>query len=134
VLPEVCEDRTVLARDGYTFLHVVFAAEIILSAVGDELVIAQLTEVLPIYELIAVGPAIYLLALTIFGYRLTAMLSKRKLFAGRCPACPASSSNGAPMPSEIGAARPAQLGGRQNHPRAARGPLLGVNLRGSSDA
>jgi low temperature requirement protein LtrA len=78
----VSEDRTTLARDGYTFLHVVFAAGIIMTAVGDELVIAHPTEVLPPKEVIAVaaGPAIYLFALTLFGYRLTGALSKRKLF------------------------------------------------------
>ncbi|MDF2703963.1 MAG: low temperature requirement [Rubrobacteraceae bacterium] len=76
------EDRTTLARDGYTFLHVVFAAGIIMTAVGDELVIAHPTEVLPPQEVTAVaaGPAIYLFALTLFGYRLTGALSKRKLF------------------------------------------------------
>jgi low temperature requirement protein LtrA len=79
---EVSENRTELARDGYTFLHVVFAAGIILTAVGDELVIAHPTEVLPPNEVVAVaaGPAIYLFALTLFGYRLTGTLSKRKLF------------------------------------------------------
>jgi low temperature requirement protein LtrA len=78
----VSEDRTTLARDGYTFLHVVFAAGIIVTAVGDELVIAHPTELLPPQEVTAVaaGPAIYLLALTLFGYRLTGALSKRKLF------------------------------------------------------
>jgi low temperature requirement protein LtrA len=78
----VSENRTTLARDGYTFLHVVFVAGIIMTAVGDELVIAHPTEVLPSNEIIAVaaGPAIYLFALTLFGYRLTGTLSKRKLF------------------------------------------------------
>jgi low temperature requirement protein LtrA len=78
----VSEDRTTLARDGYTYLHVVFAAGIIMTAVGDELVIAHPTEVLPPQEVAAVaaGPAIYLFALTLFGYRLTGTLSKRKLF------------------------------------------------------
>jgi low temperature requirement protein LtrA len=78
----VSENRTKLARDGYTFLHVVFAAGIIMAAVGDELVIAHPTEVLPLQEVTAVaaGPAIYLVALTLFGYRLTGALSKRKLF------------------------------------------------------
>jgi len=77
----VSEDRTTLARDGYTYLHVVFAAGIIVAAVGDELVIAHPTEVLPPQEVAAVaaGPAIYLFALTLFGYRLTGTLSKRKL-------------------------------------------------------
>ena len=77
----VSEDRTTLARDAYTYLHVVFAAGIIMTAVGDELVIAHPTEVLPPQEVTAVaaGPAIYLVALTLFGYRLTGALSKRKL-------------------------------------------------------
>ena len=56
----VSDSRTVLARDAYTYLHVVFVAGIILSAVGDELVIAHPTEILPPYEVAAVaaGPAV----------------------------------------------------------------------------
>jgi low temperature requirement protein LtrA len=79
---EVSEDRTKLARDAYTLLHVVFVAGIILSAVGDELVIAHPTDVLPPYEVAAVaaGPALYLLAHTLFGYRLTGSIGKTKLF------------------------------------------------------
>ncbi|MGI9048342.1 MAG: low temperature requirement protein A [Rubrobacteraceae bacterium] len=78
---EVAENRTILARDTYTYLHVVFVAGIILAAVGDELVIAHPTEVLPPYEVAAVaaGPAMYLLAHTLFGYRLTGSMSKNKL-------------------------------------------------------
>ena len=79
----VSEDRTILARDTYTYLHVVFVAGIILTAAGDELVIAHPTEVLPPYEVatVAAGPALYLLAHTLFGYRLTGTVTKRKLFA-----------------------------------------------------
>src|SRR5919199_390256 len=79
---EVSEDRTTLARDGYTFLHVVFAAGIILAAAGDELVIAHPTEVLPPYEVAAVaaGPAVYLFAHTLFAYRLAGTPSKTKFF------------------------------------------------------
>ncbi len=78
----VSENRTTLARDGYTFLHVLFVAGIILSAVGDELVVAHPMKVLPSYEAAAVaaGPAIYLLAHTLFAYRLTGSMYKRKLF------------------------------------------------------
>src|SRR5215210_2928394 len=70
---EVAENRTTLARDAYTYLHVVFIAGIILSAVGDELVIAHPTEILPPYEVAAVaaGPAVYLLAHALFAHRLT---------------------------------------------------------------
>jgi low temperature requirement protein LtrA len=70
---EVADHRTTLARDAYTYLHVVFVAGIILSAVGDELVIAHPLEILPPYEVAAVaaGPAVYLLAHTLFAHRLT---------------------------------------------------------------
>ena len=79
---EVSENRTILARDAYTYLHVVFVAGIILSAVGDELVIAHPTEILPPYEVatVAAGPAVYLFAQTLFGYRLTGLVYKTKLF------------------------------------------------------
>ena len=79
---EVSENRTILARDAYTYLHVVFVAGIILSAVGDELVIAHPTETLPPYGVatVAAGPAVYLFAHTLFGYRLTGLVYKTKLF------------------------------------------------------
>jgi low temperature requirement protein LtrA len=78
---EVSENRTILARDAYTYLHVVFVAGIILSAVGDELVIAHPTEILPPYEVAAVaaGPAVYLFSHTLFGYRLTGVVYKTKV-------------------------------------------------------
>src|ERR687894_2732367 len=70
---EVADHRTTLARDAYTVLHVVFVAGIILSAVGDELVIAHPIDVLPPYEVavVAAGPAVYLLAHALFARRLT---------------------------------------------------------------
>ena len=60
---ETAPNRTLLARDGYTYLHVVLVAGIIVGAVGDELVIAHPTDVLPTAEVVVVaaGPAIYLL-------------------------------------------------------------------------
>ena len=51
---ELASDRTTLARNGYTYLHVVLVAGIIVSAVGDELVIQHPTETLPTAELVAV--------------------------------------------------------------------------------
>ena len=77
---EVAENRTTLARDAYTYLHVVFIAGIILSAVGDELVIAHPIKILPPYEVAAVaaGPAVYLLAHTLFRYRLTGSTGRAK--------------------------------------------------------
>jgi low temperature requirement protein LtrA len=64
---EAVRERTTLARDAYTYFHVLIAAGIILSAVGDELVIAHPTETLPAAELLTVvaGPAFYLLAETV---------------------------------------------------------------------
>jgi low temperature requirement protein LtrA len=77
---EVADSRTTLARDAYTYLHVVFVAGSIRSAVGDELVIAHPIEVLPPYAVAAVaaGPAVYLLAHTLFRYRLTGTLGLAK--------------------------------------------------------
>ena len=51
---ELAPNRTRLARDGYTYLHVVLVAGIIVGAVGDELVIAHPTEVLPTAEVVVV--------------------------------------------------------------------------------
>ena len=44
----LAENRTVLARDAFTYLHVLIVAGILLSAVGDELVIAHPTEELAV--------------------------------------------------------------------------------------
>jgi low temperature requirement protein LtrA len=82
-------NRTLLARDGYTYLHVLMVAGIILSAVGDELIIAHPTEVLPPSEVavVASGPALYLVAHTLFRLRMTNTISvKRSLGALACVA------------------------------------------------
>jgi low temperature requirement protein LtrA len=78
---ELAPNRTRMARDAYTYLHVVLVAGIIVSAVGDELVIAHPTERLGRAEVAAVvaGPAIYLLAHTLFRLRLTGTVSWRRL-------------------------------------------------------
>jgi low temperature requirement protein LtrA len=74
-------NRTVLARDAYTYLHVVIVAGILLTAVGDELVIAHPTDELPEGELLAVvsGPALYLLALVLLRLRMSGTLGRRRL-------------------------------------------------------
>ena len=74
-------DRTLMARDAYTYGHVLIVAGIILTAVGDELVIAHPTEELPTNELIAVvaGPALYLLAQAWLRLRMTGGISSRRL-------------------------------------------------------
>jgi low temperature requirement protein LtrA len=78
---ELAEDRISLARDAYTYLHVVMAAGIIVAAVGDELVIAHPTDVLPAAEVAAVvgGPALYLFSQALFRLRLTGTWSVRRL-------------------------------------------------------
>ncbi len=78
---EVAPNRTTLARDGYTYLHVVLVAGIIFGAVGDELVIAHPTDVLPTAEVIVVaaGPAIYLLGHVLFRLVMARSISWRRL-------------------------------------------------------
>ncbi len=78
---EVAPDRTRLARDGYTYLHVVLVAGVIVSAVGEELVIAHPTDVLPVEEIVAVvaGPAIYLIGHVLFRLVMAGSLSWRRL-------------------------------------------------------
>ena len=70
------EHRTQLARDAYTYLHVVIVAGILLTAVGDELVIAHPKDELPDGELLAVvsGPALYLLSLVLLRLRMVGSL------------------------------------------------------------
>ena len=84
---ELASDRTTLARNGYTYLHAVIVAGIIVSAVGDELVIQYPTEVLPTAELVAVvaGPVIYLVGHVLFRLAMAGTLSKRRL--GGAVAC-----------------------------------------------
>ena len=74
-------NRTVLARDAYAYLHVVIVAGILLTAVGDEFVIAHPTDELPDGELLVVvaGPALYLLSLVLLRLRLSGTLGRRHL-------------------------------------------------------
>lgn len=78
---EQAVNRTLMARDAYTYLHVVIVAAILLGAVGDELVIAHPTEHLPDVEVAAVvgGPALYLLAHVLLRLRMSGTVSRRRL-------------------------------------------------------
>jgi len=78
---ELASDSTTIARDAYTYLHAAIVAGIVLSAVGDELVIAHPTEVLPGPELATVvaGPALYLLAHVALRLRMTGTISGKRL-------------------------------------------------------
>ncbi|MEZ0293110.1 MAG: low temperature requirement protein A [Solirubrobacteraceae bacterium] len=75
------EARVLLARDAYTYLHVVLVAGILLNAVGDELVIAHPAEELSGAELAATvgGPAVYLLAHVLLRLRMSGTLAVRRL-------------------------------------------------------
>ena len=77
----LAENRTRLARDGYTYLHAVMVAGVIVAAVGDELVIAHPRDELAGAELAAVvaGPAIYLIALALFRLRMAGTLSRKRI-------------------------------------------------------
>ena len=101
---ELAEVSTTLARDGYTYLHVVLVAGIIVSAVGDELVIAHPTETLPTPELVAVvaGPVIYLLGHVLFRLRMAGSLSVRRL--GGALVCVAVGLIGLAVPALVVAA------------------------------
>jgi low temperature requirement protein LtrA len=84
---ELAPDRTTLARDGYTYLHVVLVAGVILSAVGDELVIAHPLDTLPRAEVAVLvgGPALYLLGHAAFRLRMAGSVSRKRL--GGAVAC-----------------------------------------------
>ncbi len=78
---ELSENRTTLARDGYTFLHVVLVAGVIVSAVGDEIVIAHPTETLHTAELVAVvaGPVLYLVGHVLFRQVMAGSMSGKRV-------------------------------------------------------
>jgi low temperature requirement protein LtrA len=101
---EKAENRTLLARDAYTYLHVVIVAGILLTAVGDELVIAHPTEELPPRELaaLACGPALYLLAHVALRLRMTGTIAGRRLTGAL--ACLAIGALGTFLPALVVAA------------------------------
>jgi low temperature requirement protein LtrA len=96
---ELAERRTDMARDAYTYLHVVMVAGVIASAVGDERAIARPTAVLPGAEIVAVcaGPAIYLLGLALFRLRLAGSVAPKRL-AGAL-GCAAAGAIGLVLPA-----------------------------------
>jgi low temperature requirement protein LtrA len=78
---ELSDRRTQLARDAYTYLHVVLIAGVIVAAVGDEIVIVHPGERLSGAELAALvgGPALYLLGHVALRLRMTGSVSGRRL-------------------------------------------------------
>jgi low temperature requirement protein LtrA len=74
---ELAANRTELARDAYTYLHVLMIAGVIVAAVGDELLIAHPTGHLDGTEVaaLAAGPGLYLAAHVLFRLRMTGTVS-----------------------------------------------------------
>jgi low temperature requirement protein LtrA len=101
---ELAENRTAMARDAYTYLHVVLVAGIVVTAVGDELVIAHPSDELPGREVAAIvaGPAIYLLGQALFRWRMAGSISGKRL--GGAVACVAAAAVGAFAPALVLAA------------------------------
>ncbi len=77
------DDPGRLARDAYTYLHIPIIAGIIVTAVGDELVIAHPGATLHGPELIALaaGPVLYLVGHLLFRLRMAGTISRRRLLA-----------------------------------------------------
>ena len=74
-------DGVHLARDAFMYLHVVLAAGVIISAVGDGLVIRNPTDILSGEEvaLVCAGPALYLLGHVLYRFRITGSVSLLRL-------------------------------------------------------
>ena len=101
---ELAPDGVKLARDAYMYLHVVLVAGVILSAVGDELVIARPTDVLPDGEvaIVAGGPALYLLGHVLFRLRMIGTIRWMRL--GGAGACVVAGFVGTVVPALVLAA------------------------------
>jgi len=136
---ELAEDRTRLARDGYTYLHGVLVAGVVLSAVGDELVIAHPRAELSTAELVAVvcGPALYLLGHVAFRLRMAGSVSWRRL--GGALGCVAVGLVGLAVPALVVAALLVgvlvavlvleQLAAERRRRRGEPSPLEGLEAR-----
>lgn len=135
-------ERTKLARDGYTYLHVVMIAGVIVSAVGDELTIAHPGEVLPAREVAVVvaGPALYLLAHALFRLRMAGTVSVKRL--GGALACVAVGFTGSFAPGLVVATlvlavlaaviAAEQVSGRRRARRGQPSPLERLDGAGAS--
>lgn len=76
-------ERSRVARDVYTYLHVLLIAGIVLSAVGDEVVLRHVDETLGTAELLVLvaGPVVYLLAQNLMRLRIEGGLSSSRSVA-----------------------------------------------------
>ncbi len=77
------DDPGRLARDAYTYIHIPIIAGVIVTAVGDELVIAHPTDRFDGPELAALvaGPALYLFGHGLFRLRMAGSVSWKRLCA-----------------------------------------------------
>ncbi|MDX6692218.1 MAG: hypothetical protein QOG15_3675 [Solirubrobacteraceae bacterium] len=77
------EQRGVLARDAFTYLHIPIVAGIIVAAAGDALVIARPTSTPPADQLavLVVGSSLYILGLVAFELRMTGSVAPTRLIA-----------------------------------------------------
>lgn len=77
------DDPGRLARDAYTYAHIPIVAGIILTAVGDELVIAHPGDTLGAAELtgLAAGPALYLAGHVLCRWRMSGAVAWRRIAA-----------------------------------------------------
>ena len=80
---ERAENRTLVARDVYTYLHIVVIAGIIVTAVGDELLIDHPGDPLETNQLVflVAGPVIYLAALSVIRFRAAGSISSKRTAA-----------------------------------------------------
>jgi low temperature requirement protein LtrA len=78
---ELAERRVEMARDAYTYLHVVLVAGVIVAAVGDEVAIAHPTAGLSAAEIVTVaaGPGLYLLGLAVFRRRVAGTFAPKRV-------------------------------------------------------
>jgi low temperature requirement protein LtrA len=76
-------ERGVLARDAFTYLHIPIVAGMLVTAVGDELVIAHPGEPLHGEQLFALvaGPVLYLVGHLAFELRMTRAVPRTRLVA-----------------------------------------------------
>ncbi len=96
---ELAARRVEMARDAYTYLHVVLVAGVIVAAVGDEIVIAHPTSGLSTAEIatVAAGPGLYLLGLAVFRRRVAGTFAPKRV-AGAA-GCVAAGALGAVLPA-----------------------------------
>jgi low temperature requirement protein LtrA len=95
----LAENRVAMARDAFTYLHVVIVGAIIVFAVGAEIVIAHPGDELHGAKLAAVvaGPAAYLFSLVVLRLRMAGTVAGRRVAGGL--ACVAVAALGELLPA-----------------------------------